>query len=82
MSERIDLMLCRWAEAKFDLADVVEVQFEAGAHGPYSDVTPDIDPYIEVRVKTSDGRWRNFDDWTYNTDLIRDILRFATEESE
>lgn len=52
--EWINATLCRWAEAKYGLADVTRVLFDHGQKGPYSDVTPDIDAYVEVRVWTAE----------------------------
>ena len=76
MSGQIDETLCRWAEAKYGLSGVTRVQFEPGAHGPYSDVTPDVDPYLRVEVSLADGSFREFEE-DYATKLIRELVEFS-----
>jgi len=78
--ERIAAMLCRWAEAKYDVQNVTKVYFDVGQHGPYSEVTPDIDAYVEVSVFVGGKHWRDFEE-SYSGGLIEDILRFADAET-
>jgi hypothetical protein len=77
--ERIMAALCRWAEAKYHLTGVTRVYFEAGQHGPYSDVTPDLDSYVEVIVLAGEpGAWKRLHEAeeSYSGGLIEDIVGF------
>lgn len=63
-----------WADRRWPhLAPVQEVRFEQSSHGPLSEVTPDEDYYIEIALKTGDGRWVYKEMW-HITALLRDVL--------
>lgn len=68
-------LYCRWAEQKYRMGRVEQVRFDFGYHGPYSEVTPDVDAYARVSVKTGEG-WVDFEE-CYLADLIADVARFA-----
>lgn len=70
-------MLCCWAEQKYGLSEVTKVEFEPGAYGPYSDVTPDLDLHMEVIVQHAGGR-SNFET-LYTTNLVREVMEFARD---
>jgi hypothetical protein len=70
---------CSWAEDKWPKyrGQIEEVRFEFGARGPYSDVTPDVDAYVQVEIKTKDGKWHYEDAGLFLGDVISEILRWA-----
>lgn len=72
----IDRMMCRWAETKYGLENVSKVTFELDARGPYSDETPDVDPYVRVTITYADGKTLEREE-CYATNLIREILAYG-----
>lgn len=70
-------LYCAWADAKWPQhAPVEEVEFDIGEHGPYSEVTPDVDAYLAVGLKTRDGWLYEDVPRYYLTETISEILCF------
>jgi hypothetical protein len=76
----VDEMLCRWAEGKYGLTNVVRVEFVYDEGFPGTDVTPADMPSMDVAVTTADGeRKRMWEDLAYAPELIREILEVAEQ---
>jgi hypothetical protein len=71
-----------WANEKFpNYAPVTKVEFRYEYRGPYSDVTPDIDSWIEVEIHTDRPRHPNPLKLIHYdlTELINEITTFSVE---
>lgn len=81
--QRMQEILCAWAEAKWKLAGVVHVKMESGYDEGWSEYTPGIGAYTDVTVtleKREGGMtWKGTREFQVEdtTDLINEILRFA-----
>lgn len=78
-----DHMLCKWAEHKYDVSDVVHVEFELEDATPaWSEYTPGDPASFWVRLHFVDGTSRgNWEEVEYSATLIREILEFAVGEN-
>lgn len=69
-ADRIEQALCRWAEARYHLIAVREVEFVQSIVGSY----------MLVNIRTDGGVHQR--EATYATPLIKDILRFMDQGNE
>ena len=82
VSDAVDQMICRWAEAKYDLSNVERVVWEPDCDYGWSEYTPGDGPYLRVDVYTTDRpkQPHSFQEWEkFDAGLLRDILRFSVE---
>lgn len=79
--ERVQAMLCRWAESKYRVTKVerVEFLFREGFGGGCETCGYGADEdSLTVRIQHQQGNAEH--DVTYDTDLLNEILAFATGE--
>lgn len=78
-AEGVDALLCRWAQSKYGLDDVVAVAFEFGDHGDYSELTPGDGPFLEVTIAHGGSGLLMRREAVYDASLIREILAFKID---
>jgi hypothetical protein len=86
-TDPVEQMICRWAEATYDLVSVTAVEFDMQDDGAWSDETPGEGPYMRVTItylgKQGAGSQKHMrTDTVYDTNLIREILKFALSRDE
>ena len=63
----------KWAAQKYHLINVESVTLELLSHGPLSDVTPDVESYIDVFIRYNGGRIKR-DELTDVHGLIHELV--------
>lgn len=65
-----------WVQGKYPhLTGIIKVEFELGANGPYSAVTPDVNPYVCVSILCDQGRVEEEIDDVH--ELIRELVKIG-----
>lgn len=75
---RVEQMICCWAEATYGLESVTDVAFDFKDDVAWSDETPSDGPYMNVTITHLNGQ-QQYASAVYDTTLIRDILKFALD---
>ena len=70
-----------WAEEKYRVTNITKVDFELSSHGPYSSVTPDVDPYVNVVIH-SEGRRDVEKEVSDIHNLVRELVEVANRLEE
>lgn len=66
-----------WAHRNWPaLGPITKVEFELGSHGPYSEVTPNVDEYVRVYLTLLSGRVIEKEVMEVHQ-LIRDLVGIA-----
>lgn len=73
-------LYCAWADERWpEDSPFQEVKFDIGYHGPYSELTPDVDTHIEIGLKCMP-----MDKWIYKemeiTEVISSLLKLEREK--